>query len=121
MFRILVVDDSKFMRVTIKKILERDEKLKVVGEAETGREAVEKYKELKPDLVIMDIIMPAESGLSAVKHIHEFDREAKVIMVSAIGQESIVEEATQSGVKGFFVKPVEPEKLIKKVNDVLLG
>ena len=116
--RILVVDDSKFMRMALKNILQKIGS-EVVGEAEKDTEAVEKYKELKPDLVTMDIIMPIESGLNAVRNICEFDPDAKIVMVSAMGQESIIEEAMQLGAKGFVIKPVNPEKLIDTINRVL--
>ncbi len=119
MANILVVDDSQFMQLTLKNILEKDNKHKVIGTAKDDISAVEKYKELKPDLVTMDIIMPVESGLRAVKNILEYDKSAKIIMVSAMGQEKIVEEALQLGAKGFIVKPVVPQKLLEMIDKVL--
>lgn len=119
MARILVVDDSKFMRMALKNMLSKMSGLEVIGEAEKDTEAVEKYTKLKPDLVTMDIIMPVESGLNAVKSICELDPQAKIIMVSAMGQESIIEEAMQLGAKGFIIKPVNPEKLTEIINRIL--
>jgi len=121
MARILVVDDSKFMRLILKNYFEKDsaDKHEVVGEAESGDQAVLKYKELKPDLVTMDIIMPAESGIDAVKQILAIDAKAKVIMVTAMGQEKIVAEAKKIGVKGFITKPIKPEDLLSVVKGVL--
>jgi len=121
MAKILVVDDSKFMRLTLKNFLEKNTAAghQVVGEAENATQAVEKYKELKPDLVTMDIIMPVESGLDALKKIMAFDTQATVIMVSAMGQEKIVEESMAIGAKAFVTKPIKPEELATTVNSVL--
>ncbi len=114
MISVLIVDDSKFMRMAIKKIL-LQEGLEVIGEAEEDSEAVTKYKELKPDLVTMDIIMPIESGLEAVKSICEYDPQARIIMVSAMGQESVVEESLKLGAKGFVIKPIKKENLMEAI------
>lgn len=119
MAKILVVDDSKFMRLTLKNMLEKMGGHEVVGEAEDDVSAIEKYKQLKPDLVTMDIIIPVESGLRAVKEIMSLDPKAKIIMVSAMGQEKVVEEAISLGAKGFITKPVVPDKLISEINKVL--
>jgi two-component system chemotaxis response regulator CheY len=117
--KILVVDDSKFMRLILRNILGKDAKHNVVGEAENGADAFTKYKELSPDIVTMDIIMPVETGLCAVKKMVEFDKNARIIMVSAMGQEKIVEEAMQLGAKGFVVKPVKPEILLEMIDKVM--
>lgn len=118
MTSVLVVDDSKFMRMAIKKILVSGG-MEIVGEAEEDMEAVAKYKKLNPDLVTMDIIMPVESGLNAVRDICRYDPKAKIIMVSAMGQESIAEEAMSLGAKGFVVKPIKSEELLETINSVL--
>ncbi len=118
MIKVLIVDDSKFMRLTLKNILRRNE-IKVVGEAESDMEAVEKYKKLKPDLVIMDIVMPVQSGLKAVGEICKLNPDAKVIMVSAMGQETIVEESMKLGAKAFVVKPVKQEELLEVISKVM--
>lgn len=121
MAKILVVDDSKFMRLTLKNLIEKSFKgvHTVVGEASTASEALEKFLELKPDLVTMDIIMPAESGLEAVKNIVAHSPTAKIIMVSAMGQEKIVEEAMSLGAKAFVIKPVKSEELVKTIEKIL--
>ncbi|MFH1415185.1 MAG: CheR family methyltransferase [Elusimicrobiota bacterium] len=119
MYRVLIVDDSKFMRMTLKKMLEQDEKMMVVGEAENEGEALEKYQELHPDLVTMDIIMPVENGLAAVEKIIKIDPQAKILMISAMGQYATMEEAMKLGAKGFIVKPVKPEVLRKKAQQII--
>lgn len=118
MAKILVVDDSAFMRLTLKHLFTQCGH-EVIGEAEDATSAVTKYKELKPDLVTMDIIMPIESGLDAVRKIVQFDSNAKIIMVSAMGQEKISEEARTCGAKGFIVKPVQKAKLEEMLKKVL--
>lgn len=100
--RILVVDDAAFMRMMIKDILEKNG-FEVVGEAENGAQAIEKYKELEPDLVTMDITMPEMDGITALKEIRQMDSEAKVIMCSAMGQQAMVIDAIQAGAKDFIV------------------
>lgn len=111
MAKVLVVDDAAFMRISIKNYLTKNG-FEVVGEAENGIVAVEKYKELKPDIVTMDITMPEMSGLDAMKTIMGMDPSAKVLMVSAMGQEAIVRDAVLSGAKGFIVKPFKEEGLV---------
>ncbi len=121
MANILVVDDSKFMRLTLKNFIERNSggKHKVIGEAEDAPQAVEQYNLLKPDIVTMDIIMPEEIGIEAVKKIISSDPNAKIIMVSAMGQEKIVQEAIQAGAKAFINKPVKPEELLAAIDKLL--
>jgi two-component system chemotaxis response regulator CheY len=91
----------------------------VVGEAENGKQAVEKYKQLKPDLVTMDIIMPEMGGIDAVKEITRFDPQARVLMCSAMGQQALVAEAIQAGAKDFVVKPFQPSRVLEAVQRVL--
>src|SRR5690349_15146160 len=91
----------------------------VVGEAENGKQAVEKYKQLKPDLVTMDIIMPEMGGIDAVKEITNFDPHARVLMCSAMGQQALVAEAIQAGAKDFVVKPFQPSRVLEAVQRVL--
>jgi two-component system chemotaxis response regulator CheY len=116
--RVLVVDDAIFMRNMIKDIF-AGEAFEVVGEAANGVEAVEKYKELKPDLTTMDIVMPFKSGIEATKEILSFDKNALVIMCSALGQESLVMEAIDAGAADFVVKPFKPEDVQRVVLKVL--
>lgn len=108
--RILIVDDTLFMRIKLRGLLEKWG-YQVAGEAADGREAVEKFKELQPDLVLMDITMPEMDGISALKEIIAFDAKATVVMVSALGQESFVMEAIRSGARNYLVKPVQDGKL----------
>ena len=119
MKRVLVVDDADFMRYTIKLILNKNG-FNVVGEAGNGNEAINMYMELKPDIVTMDITMPEMSGLDALKNIMKLDSKAKVVMVSAMGQEVMVREAIMSGAKSFIIKPFKDEHVIKTLNNVLL-
>lgn len=112
MTKVLVVDDASFIRVSLKMMLERNG-FEVVGEAENGFAAVRKYSELKPDLVTMDITMPEMDGVTALKQIVEKDPTAKVVMISAMGQESTVKEAVIAGAVGFIVKPFKEEQVIK--------
>lgn len=107
---VLIVDDAAFMRLSIRKMLEKNG-YEVVGEAENGLVAVEKYMELQPDIVTMDITMKDMNGLEALKAIMERDKKANIIMVSAMGQEAMVKDAVLSGAKGFIVKPFKEEKI----------
>jgi two-component system chemotaxis response regulator CheY len=116
--KVLVVDDTKFMRDILKGILKKKD-LEVVGEAGNGREAVEKYKELKPDLVTMDIIMPEMDGIEAVKNIVAFDSSAKILMCSAMGQQALVIEAIQAGARDFVIKPFQPTRVLEAVDRAL--
>lgn len=107
--RILIVDDTLFMRVKMKGLLEKWG-YQVVGEGVNGREAVEKFKELGPDIVLMDITMPEMDGIAALKEIKALDAKATVIMVSALGQESFVMDAIRSGARNYLVKPFQENK-----------
>lgn len=115
---VLVVDDALFMRMMIKDILTK-EGLVVVGEAENGLEAVEKYAELKPDLVTMDIVMPEMDGIEAVRSIMKTNPDAKILMCSAMGQQPLVVEALEAGAKDFVVKPFQPAKVIEAARKAL--
>jgi two-component system, chemotaxis family, chemotaxis protein CheY len=122
MATVLIVDDSKFMRLTLKNLIEKKSggKHVVIGEAEDSATALQKYKELKPDIVTMDIILPVDGGLKAVTDIILFDPKACILMVTAMGQEKIIEEAMGLGAKGFVIKPVNPDKLLSSL-DILAG
>ena len=115
---ILICDDAAFMRMMIKGILGKGG-YDVAGEAENGLKAVEKYKELSPDLVLMDITMPEMDGIQAVREIKKIDPNAKIIMCSAMGQESMVMEAIQLGALDFIVKPFKADRIIQTVNKIL--
>lgn len=115
---ILIVDDAAFMRMMIKDILTKNG-YNVVGEAENGAKAFEKYNELKPDLVLMDITMPEVDGIAAMKKIKGADPNAMIIMCSAMGQQAMVIEAIQGGAKDFIVKPFQPERVLEAVKKVV--
>lgn len=115
---ILICDDAAFMRMMIKDILTKNG-YTVVGEAENGAKAVEKYAELKPDLVLMDITMPEMDGIQALKKIKEADPSATVIMCSAMGQQAMVIESIQSGAKDFIVKPFQADRVLEAVGKVV--
>lgn len=108
--KVLFVDDSSYMRSILKKIVLGD-RFELAGEAADGEEAVTRYRELKPDLVTMDIIMPKADGITAVRRIREEDPEARIIMVSAMGQQSMVIEAIQAGARDFIIKPFQPPRV----------
>ena len=112
MAKVLIVDDAAFMRVSIRNILLKNG-FEVAGEAENGAVAVQKYAECQPDIVTMDITMPEMNGLEALKAIRQKDPGAKVIMVSALGQEGMVRDAVISGAKGFIVKPYKEDIIIE--------
>ena len=115
---VLVVDDAAFMRMMIKDILTKNG-FNVVGEAENGQIAVQKYKELNPDLVTMDITMPEMDGIQALKSIRETNPNAKVVMCSAMGQQAMVIEAIQAGARDFIVKPFQADRVLEAVNKAL--
>lgn len=111
---IMICDDAAFMRMMIKDILTKNG-YNVAAEAENGAKAVEKYNEVKPDLVMMDITMPEMDGIQALKKIKELDPAATVIMCSAMGQQAMVIESIQSGAKDFIVKPFQADRVIEAV------
>ena len=111
---ILICDDAAFMRMMIKDILTKNG-YTVAGEAENGVKAVEKYSEVKPDLVLMDITMPEMDGIQALKKIKELDPDAVVVMCSAMGQQAMVIESIQAGAKDFIVKPFQADRVLEAV------
>jgi len=116
--RILVADDAAFMRHMIREIVEA-EGIEVAAEAADGIEVVELFKQHHPDLVTMDIVMPRRSGIDAVKEIIALDPTARIIMCSALGQETLVMEALQAGARDFIVKPFKPEAVLATLRKVL--
>ncbi|MDR1692647.1 MAG: response regulator [Oscillospiraceae bacterium] len=116
--KILIVDDAAFMRMMIKDVLTKNG-FEVVGEAENGKVAIERYNELRPDLVIMDITMPEMNGIDALKGIKALNKDAKVVMCSAMGQQAMVIEAIQAGAKDFIVKPFQADRVCEAVRKVL--
>ena len=115
---LLIVDDAAFMRMMLKDIATKNG-YEVVGEATNGVEAVELYSKYKPDLVTMDITMPEKDGISAVKDIMAIDSKARVIMCSAMGQQSLVMEAIKAGAKDFLVKPFKPDRVLQAIETAL--
>ena len=118
MAKVLVVDDAIFVRAAIKKYVEKAGH-EVVGEGGDGQEAVEVFEEVKPDAVIMDITMPRMSGLEALKAIKEKDKDVKVIMCSAMGQQDSIATAIQYGATDFVIKPFTEEQIVAKIKQVL--
>ncbi len=115
MKRVLIVDDAAFMRMSIRNMLESNG-FEIVGEAENGVMAIEKYKELQPEVVTMDITMPEMDGLEALREIKKIDPAASVVMVSALGQEARMKEAIIYGAKGFIVKPFKEEIIVSALS-----
>ncbi len=118
MAKILIVDDAAFMRMMLKNILGKGGH-EIVGEGQDGSEAVQKYMELKPDVVTMDIVMPRVNGIEAVREIMKKDPNAKIVMISALGQEAMVKEALELGAKDFIVKPFNKDKVLEVINKVV--
>lgn len=116
---VLIVDDALFMRNMLRDIFSRTPGCVVAGEAANGAEAVEKYRELRPDLVTMDIVMPLKSGLDALEEIMSINADAKVVMCSALGQEALILDAVKAGAKDFIVKPFQEDKVREVVSRVL--
>lgn len=118
MAKVLIVDDAAFMRMMIKDILQKNG-FEVIGEASNGIEAVNLYKKERPDVVTMDITMPDMDGIEAVKEIRAFDASAKIIMCSAMGQQSMVMDAIKSGAKDFIVKPFQADRVLEAIRKVV--
>ncbi len=116
--KVLICDDAIFMRTMVGDILTQAG-FEVVGEAETGVQAIERYRALRPDLVTMDIVMPDMGGIDAVREITKLDPEAKVLMCSAMGQQALVVEALQAGARDFVVKPFQPSRVLEAVERIL--
>ena len=117
MKKVLVVDDAKVIRMVIKRLLTQHG-YQIVGEAGNGREAFEKYKELRPDAVTMDIIMPEVDGIQGLKDILAFDKQAKVIMISAIDQRDSLTDAIRNGATDYVVKPFEDDRMISTLKNI---
>ncbi|HOU32937.1 MAG TPA: response regulator [Synergistaceae bacterium] len=116
--RVLIVDDAAFMRMMLKDILTKNG-YEVAGEAENGKVAVSMYQELKPDVTTMDITMPEMDGISAVKEIKKANPGAKIVMVSAMGQQAMVIEAIQAGAADFIVKPFQPDRVLEALGKAI--
>jgi len=119
MAKVLIIDDAKFMRMTLSNILKKANH-EIVGEGENGKEAVELYRSLQPDVVTLDITMPVMNGIEAVKAIKKLDPHAKIIMCSAMGQQKMVVEAIEAGAADFIVKPFEESRVIEALSRALM-
>ena len=115
---VLIADDLKFIKLVLRELVEKAG-FRVVGEASNGQEAVELYQNRRPDVVLMDITMPKMDGLAALKQILKFDPEAKVIMCSALGQQTLIVQALQLGAKDFIVKPFREERVVAAIKKIL--
>lgn len=118
MGKVLIIDDAAFMRLSLKTMLQKNG-IEVAGEAENGIVGVEKYKELNPDLVTMDITMPDMDGIECLKEIKKLNPNAKIIMISAMGQENKVRDAIMNGALNFIIKPFVEEQAIKAIKQAL--
>lgn len=116
MARVLIVDDAKFMRMMVRDVVEKAGH-DVVGEAENGIKAIEQYKLTNPDIVFMDITMADMDGIEAVRNIVAFDKDARIVMCSAMGQQSMVMDAIRAGAKNFIVKPFKGDKILECLNN----
>jgi two-component system chemotaxis response regulator CheY len=115
---VLIADDLKFIKLVLRESIEKAG-FRVVGEASNGEEAVELYQNTRPDVVLMDITMPKMDGLAALKQILKLDPEAKIIMCSALGQQTLIVQALQLGAKDFIVKPFREERVVGAIKKIL--
>jgi len=118
MARVLVVDDAAFMRKLVSDVLTKGGH-EVVGEAGNGTEAVDRYAELRPEVTTLDITMPEKDGLAALREIIQMDPAARVVMCSALGQETKVLESIKAGAKDFVVKPFQPDRVLEAIGKAL--
>ncbi len=116
---ILIVDDAAFVRIKLKRIVEKMDFAEVVGEAANGEDAVSLYKDLKPDLVTMDLIMPNQDGIQAIEDIMTFDKEANIIVVSAMGQQMSIDEVVEKGVKEYIKKPFKDDEIYNVIERLI--
>ncbi|MHA1488513.1 MAG: response regulator [Promethearchaeota archaeon] len=118
--RILITDDAQFTRNMLKKIIDKTDYSEVVGEAGDGNESIALYKKLKPDLVTMDLVMPEKGGIETIEELIKLDKNATIIVVSALGQEALVLEAAKKGAKDFIQKPFKREQVLEVMERILL-
>lgn len=116
--KILIVDDALFMRSMIRDILTSSGRYDVIGEAHNGRDAIEKFQELRPDLITMDIVMPEMDGIQATREILKLNPKMKIVICSALGQEPLVIESIAAGARDFIVKPFTPERVLQIIDQV---
>jgi two-component system chemotaxis response regulator CheY len=118
MAKILIADDAKFMRLTLQTMLSKNTH-EIIGEAVNGEEAIKLFKELRPELITMDITMPVVNGIDAIKEIMRLDPDANIIVCSAMGQQKVVVEAIEAGAKDFIVKPFDERNVLATISRVL--
>ncbi|MGV9142005.1 MAG: response regulator [Promethearchaeota archaeon] len=118
--KVLVVDDAAFTRNMLKKIINKLDYTEVIGEASNGNEAIEQYKKLDPDLVTMDLVMPEKGGIETIEDLLKIDKNALIVVVSALGQEALVLEAAKKGAKDFIQKPFKNEQVLEVMDRILL-
>ncbi|MBD3186536.1 response regulator [Candidatus Bathyarchaeota archaeon] len=118
--RVLVVDDAAFTRNMLKKIINKTEYAEVIAEATNGKQAVEMYQDLEPDLVTMDLVMPEQGGIETTEQLLKIDTGALIVVVSALGQEALVLEAAKKGAKDFIQKPFKPDQVIEVLERILI-
>lgn len=119
-YSVLLCDDALFMRTMLRGIVSAGG-YEVIGEAENGRRAVEQYKALRPDIVVMDMVMPELSGVDAVREIRRLDPGARIVMCSAMGQQQLVSDALEAGARGFITKPFTASRVIEALVDLMQG
>ncbi len=117
--KVLIVDDAQFTRNMLKNIINKIEKIEVIGEASNGVEAISLYKKLNPDLVTMDLVMPEKGGIEATEEILKLNSKALIVVVSALGQEALVLEAAKKGAKDFIQKPFKTEQILEVMDRIL--
>ena len=118
MASVLLVDDLAFIKLVQKEVIEANGH-QIIGDAKDGLEAIEQFKRLHPDIIIMDITMPKMDGITALEHIMNFDKNAKVIMISALGKQDLVKKSLLLGAKNYIVKPLDRKKVLERINQVL--
>jgi two-component system chemotaxis response regulator CheY len=116
---ILIVDDARFIRTTLRTLLTGSDAFAVAGEATNGREAIDQYRAVRPDLVLMDIVMPEMDGIQATQEILREDPGATIVMCSAMGQEALIVEAIQAGARDFILKPFTEERILTVLEKIL--
>ena len=117
--KVLIVDDATFIRNKIRKVIEKIDNVEVVGEASNGDDAITLYKELRPDLVTMDLIMPKSDGIKAIEEIMKFDKEAQIVVISALGQELTITDALNKGAREYIKKPFKEEDIYRRIERFL--
>ncbi len=117
--RVLIVDDAQFTRNILKNIMSKTGYVEIVGEASNGKEGIELFKKLKPDMITMDLVMPEKGGIETIEEILKIDSNALIVVVSALGQEALVLEAAKKGAKDFIQKPFKTEQIIEVLERIL--